>query len=217
MMMSCLSSWAFIRLGIEIGVRNCLYDSHIKVTDIFFERQGPFSFSFLIGLFTMCVSFSCTTKWISYMYTHIPSLLELPPNPPPHPTCLGCHRGLGWAACAIQHLPTSYLFYTWQHTVNPNLPFIPLPLSLSPKLHSLSLCLYFCFTNRFTCIIFLDSTYTHQCMIFASLFLSYYTLYHRFTSLQMSYYTLYHRFTSLQMSYYTLYHRFTSLPQFCFF
>ena len=30
-----------------------------------------------------CVSFCCTTKWISYMYTYIPSLLDLPPPPSP--------------------------------------------------------------------------------------------------------------------------------------
>ena len=30
-----------------------------------------------------CVSF-CTTKWISYMYTYIPSVLDIPPTPPSH-------------------------------------------------------------------------------------------------------------------------------------
>ena len=29
----------------------------------------------------------------------------------PIPAPLGCHRAPGWAPCAIQHLPTSYLFY----------------------------------------------------------------------------------------------------------
>ena len=33
-----------------------------------------------------CVSFCCTTKWISYMYTYIPSFLSLPPSPPSHPS-----------------------------------------------------------------------------------------------------------------------------------
>ena len=35
-----------------------------------------------------CVSFWCTMKWTSYMYTYIPSLLDLPPQhwPPPHTT-----------------------------------------------------------------------------------------------------------------------------------
>ena len=69
-----------------------------------------------------CVSFFCTTKWISYMYTYIPSLLDLPPNPL-HPTHLGHHRALSWAPCTIQQVPTSYLFYTWWCIyVNHNLP-----------------------------------------------------------------------------------------------
>ena len=38
--------------------------------------------------FTCCVSVCCTTKRISYIYTYIPSLLDLPPtSPPPHHPC----------------------------------------------------------------------------------------------------------------------------------
>ena len=60
-------------------------------------------------------------KWISYMYTYIPSLLDLPPTP--HPTHLGQHRAQSWAPCALQQVPTSYLFYTGQCTyVNPSVP-----------------------------------------------------------------------------------------------
>ena len=58
-----------------------------------------------------CVSFCCTMKWISYMYTYIPFLLDL--HPTHHPTLLGHHRALSRAPCAIQQVPTSYLFYTW--------------------------------------------------------------------------------------------------------
>ena len=39
-----------------------------------------------------CVSFCCTTRWISHMYTHIPSPLDLSRTSPPHPTHLGHHR-----------------------------------------------------------------------------------------------------------------------------
>ena len=53
-----------------------------------------------------CVSFCCTTKWVSYMYTYL-SL------PSPTASFLGHHRALGWAPCVIRQLPTSYLFYTW--------------------------------------------------------------------------------------------------------
>ena len=42
---------------------------------------------------------------------YVPSLLYLPPKSP-HPTPLGHHRAPSWVPCAVQHLPTSYLFYT---------------------------------------------------------------------------------------------------------
>ena len=54
-----------------------------------------------------CFGFSCTTKWICYMYTYISSLLDLPLTPL-SPTHLGHHRD-----CPILQVPTSYLFYTW--------------------------------------------------------------------------------------------------------
>ena len=38
--------------------------------------------------FLQCVSFCCATKWISYMYTYIPSLLK----PPSHPLLLNPSR-----------------------------------------------------------------------------------------------------------------------------
>ena len=103
------------------------------------------------------VSFCCTMKWISYMYTYIRYLLDLPP------THLGRHRAPSCTPCAVQHVPTSYLFYTWLCIyVKPNLPIRPtLPfLALCPfSIRSLCLCLYSYPTNRFICTIFLDSTY----------------------------------------------------------
>ena len=56
-----------------------------------------------------CVSFSCTTTGISYMYTHISSLLDHPR----HPGLPSGHQtALSWAPCAMEQLPTGYLFYT---------------------------------------------------------------------------------------------------------
>ena len=58
-----------------------------------------------------CFSFCCTTKWISYTYTH--PLSAEPPSPPTlHPTALGHHRAQSWGPCAIEQLPTSCLCYT---------------------------------------------------------------------------------------------------------
>ena len=39
------------------------------------------------------------------------------------------------------------------------IPLSPFPLGIHMFVCSLSLCLYFCFTDRFICTIFLDSTY----------------------------------------------------------
>ena len=55
-----------------------------------------------------CVNFCCTTKWISYVYTYIPSLLDLSPNPASHCTPLGHRRTPSWVPCDIQKVPTSY-------------------------------------------------------------------------------------------------------------
>ena len=40
--------------------------------------------------------------------------LEPPSHPYPCPTPLDYHRALSWAPCAIQQIPTSYLFYMWE-------------------------------------------------------------------------------------------------------
>ena len=46
-----------------------------------------------------------------YIYLHISSLLCLPPTLPLTP--LGGHKAPSWSPCAMQLLPTSYLFYIW--------------------------------------------------------------------------------------------------------
>ena len=90
-----------------------------------------YCFILFIGVY-LCynVSFCCTMKWISSKYTYIASLLHLP-SLPGTPSPLGHHRAQSWAPCAIEQLPTSCLFYTWQcRYVKANLPIIPPSASL---------------------------------------------------------------------------------------
>ena len=77
------------------------------------------------------ISFCCTIKWISYMYTHTPSFLSLPS---PHTTSLGHHKALSWAVWAMLYCRTHYIFYMivyiWQ-SYSPNSSYPPLPPSVS--------------------------------------------------------------------------------------
>ena len=57
-----------------------------------------------------CVSFCCTMKWISHMYTYIPFLLSLSYSPPSHPS----RSSQSTEMSSLCHRATSYcLFYTW--------------------------------------------------------------------------------------------------------
>ena len=79
-------------------------------------------------------------KWISCMCTYIPSLLGLPPTP------VGHHRAPGWAPCATQQLPTSFLLYTWYCVyVSATLPIHPILSSFLP----VSTCLFCMLTCLF--------------------------------------------------------------------
>ena len=64
-----------------------------------------------------CVNFCCTRKWISYMFTCIPSLLHFLPSPtsispPSHPPKSPQSTELSSLCSTV--VPTSYSFYTWQ-------------------------------------------------------------------------------------------------------
>ena len=118
-------------------------------------REFKFYYFFWLGYLQYRVSFCCTVSAVQWsesaIWVHItpPSWTSLHPNPPGH------HRTLSWAPCAVENLPTSYLFHTQQCMhVDPNLSVHPVPLFLTPSLcpHVCSLCLhlYFCSSNRFT-------------------------------------------------------------------
>ena len=63
--------------------------------------------------------------WVSHRY--IPSMLNFSPTPP-HPTPLGRHRALSWAACAVRQLPARSLLYIRQCCfLSLPHPLLPLP------------------------------------------------------------------------------------------
>ena len=66
---------------------------------IFISFYFFFSYWSIIAL-QCCVSFCHTMKWINYMCTYIPSLLDLPPTNL-HPTHLGRHRAQSWISSAL--------------------------------------------------------------------------------------------------------------------
>ena len=84
-----------------------------------------------------CVSFCCSTKSISCMYTDIPSLMD-------HPTHLGHHRAPSWAPCAIQQVPlATYFTHGSVYMSIPISHFIHVPLTpVSTRLFSVSASLF---------------------------------------------------------------------------
>ena len=116
------------------------------------------------------ISFCCTIKWISYMYTHTPSLLSLPS---PHPTSLGHHKAPSWALCAMLYCRTPYIFYMivyiWQ-SYSPSSSYPPLPPSVSTCPLSMSA------LQMGSSVLFFQIVYIHLYAIFFFFFLTYFTL-----------------------------------------
>ena len=101
-----------------------------------------------------CITFRCTAKWISYMYTYIHSFFFR------FFSHIGHYRVLNRIPSAIQHVLISCLFYIyWCIYISPNLPVYPCLPSPNNYVCFLHAWLYFCFVNKFICIFFLDSTY----------------------------------------------------------
>ena len=90
------------------------------------------------------------------------------PLPHPNPTPLGHRRAPSWAPCAVQQLPTSCRFYTWQCIyVSATLPVIPSSpspaVSTGPFSKSVSLS---CLANRFFSTIFNRRPFVDMCNYF---------------------------------------------------
>ena len=102
-----------------------------------------------------CVSFCCTTKWISHMYTYISSLLDLPPTPLRIPPFLVTTEHQAELPALLISFPLAIrLIHGSTHTSIPVYQFIPpVHLSSCPPVCSLCLRLYSCPANRFICSI----------------------------------------------------------------
>ena len=89
------------------------------------------------------------------------------------PSHLGPHRALSRVPCALQFIPFSGLFiHSGVHMSAPVSQFIPSPSPLGNWKLVFYTYDYFCFANKFVCIIFQDSRYKWHYMIFVFLFLT---------------------------------------------
>ena len=94
------------------------------------------------GKLQCCFGF-CPTTWISHNLYISPSSWACLHSLPSHPIPLGHHRAPSSAPYAIQQLPTSYLYYTWQYI------YVSATFSIRPTL-SLPHCVHKSVLHSFT-------------------------------------------------------------------
>ena len=107
-------------------------------------------------------SFCYTMKWVSHMYTGIPSLLNLPHTPTP----ISCPSGSSQSTepSSLCHPADPHYCFTHGRVYMSILIsqfVLSFPLPLCARVHSLCLHLCSCPGNWLLCTIFLDSTCMH--------------------------------------------------------
>ena len=137
----------------------------------------------LFSFFKFLLEYTCLTMLCQFLlYSKMNQLyIYIYPLFFGFPSHLGHHSALSRVPCAIQYVLISYLFYTQyqQHICVDRVSQLPPPSfpPWYPYICSLHLCLYFCFANKITYTIFLDSTYMRKYTIFVCLFLKLKILY----------------------------------------
>ena len=114
----------------------------------------------------------CSRQWNEsalWLHTPRPSWTSLLPAPPSHPS--GRHRARGWAPCALQQAPSSYMAVCLCQSSSPICPTLPS--------HPASTCLFSMSSSLFlpckliVCTMLLDSTYMCSCTAFFSFWLNF--------------------------------------------
>ena len=157
-----------------------LFGNFIKMHLLFFFKNLFIYLNWRLTTLPYCGGFCHTLTWISHGHTCAPSP-KPPSHLPPHPIPQGYPRTLALSACFIHWTWTDHLshmaIYMFQcYSLKSSHPHL---LPQSPKVCSLSLCLFCYLTYRVIVILFLNSTYMCQYIVLVFSFLTYFTQYNR--------------------------------------